>query len=48
MERFIIGRQFLVVLVVFATNMMGSPVKDADVLGLSGVMQRPRIPGYLP
>jgi Silicon transporter len=35
MERFIVGRQFLVVLVVFVTNMMASAVKDANVLGLS-------------
>ena len=38
MERFIVGRQFLVVLVVFITNMMASAVGGADVLGLpSGV-----------
>ena len=34
MERFIVGRQFLVVLVVFITNMCGSPIPDAAVLGL--------------
>jgi Silicon transporter len=38
MERFIIGRQFLVVLVVFVTNMMASFVKDASVLGLPSVV----------
>jgi Silicon transporter len=38
MERFIVGRQFLVVFVVFATNMMGSAIKDAKVLGFSDVM----------
>jgi MFS family permease len=38
MERFIIGRQFLVVLVVFVTNMMASAVKDASVLGLPDVV----------
>ncbi|GKY91322.1 hypothetical protein MPSEU_000104400 [Mayamaea pseudoterrestris] len=38
MERFIIGRQFLVVLVVFISNMMASSVAGAEVLGLpSGV-----------
>jgi Silicon transporter len=35
MERFIVGRQFLVVLVVFVTNMMASSIKEASVLGLS-------------
>jgi hypothetical protein len=34
MERFIVGRQFLVVLVVFVTNMMSSSIADIDVLGL--------------
>jgi MFS family permease len=38
MERFIVGRQFLVVLVVFVINMMGSAIKDAQVLGMSGVL----------
>ena len=33
-ERFIIGRQFLVVLVVFVTNLMASAIPDADVVGL--------------
>lgn len=36
MERFIVGRQFLVVLVVFVINMMASAVPDANVLGLTG------------
>lgn len=36
MERFIVGRQFLVVLVVFAINMMASTIKDPSVLGLGG------------
>ena len=34
MVRFIVGRQFLVILVVFVANMMASAIKDADVLGL--------------
>jgi hypothetical protein len=38
MERFIVGRQFLVVLVVFVTNMMASSVKDASVLGISDAL----------
>jgi hypothetical protein len=38
MERFIVGRQFLVVLVVFATNMCGAAIFDAQVLGLSDIM----------
>ena len=40
MERFIVGRQFLVVLVIFLINMCGAAVKDASVLGLGdGVTQ---------
>jgi hypothetical protein len=35
MERFIIGRQFLVVLVVFVINLSGGAVADANVLSLS-------------
>jgi hypothetical protein len=38
MERFIVGRQFLVVLVVFVINMCGAAVADAKVLGLSDIM----------
>ena len=38
MERFIIGRQFLVVLVVFVINMSGGAIEDANVLGLSDAM----------
>ena len=38
MERFIVGRQFLVILVVFVINMMGSAVADASVLGISNVV----------
>jgi Silicon transporter len=38
MERFILGRQFLVVLVVFVTNMMGSAVADASVFGLPDIL----------
>ena len=34
MERFIIGRQFLVFLVIFVINMLGSSIEDASVLGL--------------
>jgi hypothetical protein len=37
MERFIVGRQFLVVLVVFAINMCGAAMADAQVLGLPDV-----------
>jgi silicon transporter len=39
MERFIVGRQFLVVLVVFVLNLMSSAADDVDVLGLSSVIQ---------
>ena len=38
MERFIVGRQFLVVLVVFVTNMMASAVDGASALGLPTVL----------
>lgn len=34
MERFVVGRQFLVVLVIFVMNMMVSTVEDATILGL--------------
>ena len=39
MERFIVGRQFLVVLVVFVSNLMSSSVSDVDVLGLPDSIQ---------
>eukprot|EP00588_Corethron_pennatum_P013425 CAMPEP_0194276666 /NCGR_PEP_ID=MMETSP0169-20130528/9195_1 /TAXON_ID=218684 /ORGANISM="Corethron pennatum, Strain L29A3" /LENGTH=1536 /DNA_ID=CAMNT_0039020433 /DNA_START=169 /DNA_END=4775 /DNA_ORIENTATION=- len=35
MERFIVGRQFLTVLVIFSINLMGAAVNGAKVLGLS-------------
>ncbi len=35
MARFIVGRQFLVVLIIFLINMCGSPITGAQVLGLS-------------
>lgn len=38
MERFIVGRQFLVVLVVFSTNMMATAVKGAAVFGLPDIV----------
>jgi hypothetical protein len=38
MERFIVGRQFLVVLVIFVINMCGAAVADAQVLGLSDII----------
>jgi hypothetical protein len=38
MERFIVDRQFLVVLVVFVINMSGGTVAGASVLGLSRLM----------
>ncbi len=34
LERFIVGRQFLVVLVIFFINICGSATKDADPLGI--------------
>mmetsp|Transcript_22842 Transcript_22842/g.63528 ORF Transcript_22842/g.63528 Transcript_22842/m.63528 type:complete len:589 (-) Transcript_22842:262-2028(-) len=38
LERFIVGRQFLVVLVVFGTNLLAGTVEDATVLGLPSTM----------
>jgi len=38
MERFIVGRQFLVILVIFLINMCGSPETGASVLNLSPVL----------
>ena len=38
MERFIVGRQFLVVLVITVINLCGASVKDAQVLGLGSVI----------
>jgi hypothetical protein len=38
MERFIVGRQFMVVLVVFVINLMASAVPSADVLSLNGAL----------
>jgi hypothetical protein len=38
MQRFIVGRQFLVVLLVFVINMCGSAIADASVLRMSDVM----------
>ncbi|GAX19064.1 hypothetical protein FisN_8Hh290 [Fistulifera solaris] len=38
LERFIIGRQFLVVLVIFGINMCGSALKGTSVLNLPDVM----------
>lgn len=38
MERFIIGRQFLVVLVIFLINLCGSALADADPLGLPSII----------
>jgi len=38
MERFIVGRQFLVVLVLFITNIMASAVDGATVLGMPSIV----------
>lgn len=35
LDRYIIGRQFVVLLIVFATNQCGAALKDAEVFGLS-------------
>jgi silicon transporter len=39
LDRYLIGRQFLVVLIVFVTNLSGAPVIDADVLLLPDLAQ---------
>mmetsp|Transcript_15163 Transcript_15163/g.20281 ORF Transcript_15163/g.20281 Transcript_15163/m.20281 type:complete len:589 (-) Transcript_15163:223-1989(-) len=38
MDRFIVGRQFLVVLVIFLINMCGASIKDAEVLNLPTIL----------
>jgi len=38
MDRFIVGRQFLVVLVIFLINMCGSPEEGASVLGFNPLL----------
>lgn len=38
MERFIVGRQFLVVLVVFGINACGSAIQDAEILNLPDIV----------
>jgi silicon transporter len=39
LDRYLIGRQFLVVMIVFVINLSGAPVADADVLGLPDLVQ---------
>ena len=41
LEKFIVGRQFLVVAVVFFTNLMASAINDSEVLGLDEKMVEP-------
>ena len=38
MQRFIVGRQFVVVLIVFVTNLCGSAVGGAQILGLPAIV----------
>ena len=40
LDRYLIGRQFLVIMLVFLTNLSGSPLKDTEVLGLPDVIQQ--------
>jgi len=40
LNKYLIGRQFLVVLIVFVMNLAGSPLEDADVLGLPHIFQQ--------
>lgn len=38
LDRYVVGRQFMVVLVAFGINMAGGPLKDASVLGLPNII----------
>jgi Silicon transporter len=38
LDRYIVGRQFLVVLIVFCTNMIGTAISGASVLGLPNII----------
>jgi silicon transporter len=40
LDRYLMGRQFMVLLMVFVTNQCGAPLADAEVLGLPGVMTK--------
>lgn len=40
LNKYLIGRQFLVVLIVFVMNLAGAPLKDVDVLGLPHLFQQ--------
>lgn len=39
LNRYLIGRQFLVVLIVFVTNLSGSPLEDVTVFGLHDIFK---------
>ena len=39
LDRYLLGRQFMVVLVVFCVNMSGAPTADAELWGLPGWLQ---------
>ncbi|CAK0899394.1 unnamed protein product [Prorocentrum cordatum] len=39
LNRYLIGRQFLVVLIVFVTNLSGAPLEGVTVLGLPDILQ---------
>ena len=41
MEKFIVGRQFLVVLVVFFTHLLSSAMNDSEVLGMNASLVEP-------
>lgn len=38
LDRYLIGRQFMVLFIVFVTNLSGGPIKDAEVLGLPKII----------
>ena len=40
LNRYLMGRQFMVLALVFTTNMCGGPLADADVLGLPSIVNK--------
>jgi len=40
LDRYLMGRQFMVIFIVFAINQCGGPIKDADVLNLPKIVQQ--------
>ena len=40
LDRYLIGRQFLVVMIVFVTNLSGAPLMEVDLLGMPSILQQ--------